>query len=65
MDTETLLTCTVLVLSKISCHEEEQHNCAIQLPRYKEDIWGDIFSLSFTCLHLNLFLWVPFAAEEK
>lgn len=65
MDTEMLQTYMILVLSKIAYPEEVQHNCAVQLPRYKEGIWGGIFSLSFRCLHLNFFLWAPFAAEEK
>lgn len=38
MDTEMLLTCMILFLSKTACHEQVQHNCAVQLPRYKEDI---------------------------
>ena len=65
MDTEVLLTYMIMVLSKTAYHEEIQHSYAVQLPRYKEGIWGGIFSLSFRCLQLNLFLWAPFAAEEK
>lgn len=65
MDTEMLQTYMILVLSKTAYHEEVQHKCAVQLPRYKEGIWGGIFSFGFRCLHLNLFLSAPFAAEEK
>lgn len=64
MDTEMLLTCMILVFSKTAC-QEVQHNCSVQLSRYKEYIWGDIFLLSFICLYLNLSLLAPFAAEEK
>jgi len=55
----------LLVLSKTAYHEEIQRSCAVQLPGYKEGFWGGIFSLSPRCLQLNLFLWAPFAAEEK
>lgn len=43
MATEMLLTYIMLVLSKTAYHEEIQHSCAVQLPRYKEVIWGGIF----------------------